>query len=103
MLPSHTTCLPTHPTLCRIALQLFASGLFQAGYRDRAAAIYSTLLLQDADRVQQAELLRRCLRWGFPSSSASGRHVQAWCHLSIPRLGLARTLARNTLPLPRCC
>ena len=51
-----------NPPLCRIALQLFASGLFQAGYRDRAAAIYSTLLLQDADRVHQAELLRRCLR-----------------------------------------
>ncbi|KAI7839560.1 hypothetical protein COHA_006687 [Chlorella ohadii] len=53
----------SHPSNAydRIALQLFASGLFLAGYRDRAAAIYSTLLLQDADRVQQAELLRRCL------------------------------------------
>ncbi|PRW32560.1 IMPACT family [Chlorella sorokiniana] len=53
----------SHPSNAydRIALQLFASGLFLAGYRDRAAAIYSTLLLQDADRVQQVELLRRCL------------------------------------------
>jgi len=42
---------------------MFARGLFEAGYRDRAAAIYgSLLLLEDADRAQQAELLRRCLR-----------------------------------------
>ncbi|PSC68729.1 IMPACT family member in pol 5 region [Micractinium conductrix] len=53
----------THPSNAydRIALQMFAQGLYQAGYRDKAAAIYSSLLLEDADRVQQAELLRRCL------------------------------------------
>lgn len=57
---------------CRIALQLFAQGLFQAGYRDRAATIWSSLLLEDADRGQQAELLRRCLRWGMGHGKSCG-------------------------------
>ncbi|KAI3435786.1 hypothetical protein D9Q98_001844 [Chlorella vulgaris] len=46
----------------RIGLQLFAQGLYASGYRDRAAAIWSSLLLDaDSDRSQQADLLRRCL------------------------------------------
>lgn len=49
----------------RIGLQLFAQGLYASGYRDRAAAIWSSLLLDaDSDRSQQADLLRRCLRCG---------------------------------------
>ncbi|KAL4421470.1 hypothetical protein ABPG75_010761 [Micractinium tetrahymenae] len=55
----------------RLALQMFAQGLFQAGYRDKAAAIYGSLLLEDADRVQQAELLRRCLSCWTEGADAS--------------------------------
>lgn len=55
----------------RLALQIFAQGLFQAGYRDKAAAIYGSLLLEDADRVQQAELLRRCLSCWMEGGDAS--------------------------------
>ena len=50
----------------RLCLQVFAEGLLLGGYRDRAAAIYASLLLLEgeaaADRATQAELLRRCLR-----------------------------------------
>lgn len=46
----------------RLALELFASGLAKDGYRDRAAAIYGSLLLEGEDQEQQAEALRRCIR-----------------------------------------
>lgn len=65
--PETVEYVAAHPSNAydRNALLLFAQGLYQAGYRDRAASIWSSLmLLEDADRVQQAELLRRCLRCG---------------------------------------
>eukprot|EP00884_Botryococcus_braunii_P009763 jgi/Botrbrau1/18789/Bobra.0386s0104.2 len=42
-------------------LQLFAQGLFDAGYRDKAATVYYSLLRNEVDRSQQVDLLRRCL------------------------------------------
>jgi len=43
------------------ALHLFAKGLQESGQRDKAAAVYFTLLQAGADRAQQAGLLRQCL------------------------------------------
>jgi hypothetical protein len=40
---------------------MFARGLFDAGYRDKAASVYYTLLQSGVDRSQQADLLRNCL------------------------------------------
>ncbi|GAB4820850.1 hypothetical protein N2152v2_007896 [Parachlorella kessleri] len=53
----------SHPSNAydRLALQAFAQGLFQAGYRDRAASVYHHLLTSASDRTQQAHLLRCCL------------------------------------------
>lgn len=63
--PSSLPAPPTKPAACvagcRLALQVFAQGLFQAGYRDRAAAVYYHLLISGSDRTQQAQLLKRCL------------------------------------------
>ncbi|KAK9819867.1 hypothetical protein WJX72_003454 [[Myrmecia] bisecta] len=59
-----TSCRdPSHPSNAydMMALQLFAKGLFDAGYRDKAASVYYTLLQTGVDRTQQAELLRQCL------------------------------------------
>lgn len=57
----------------RLALQTFAQGLFQAGYRDRAAAVYYHLLISGSDRVQQAQLLRRCLAcWSQQPAGGGG-------------------------------
>lgn len=54
------------------SLQLFAEGLFQAGYRDKAASIYYSLLQAGADRAQQGELLRKCLECWQAGSDGDG-------------------------------
>lgn len=62
----------SHPSNAydRLALQVFAHGLFQAGYKDKAAAVYYHLLVSGSDRVQQAHLLRCCLAcWTQPEVS----------------------------------
>ena len=90
---------------------MFAQGLFQAGYRDKAAAIYGSLLLGDADRVQQAELLRRCLRSAPPARlPLASSHWDFRCSaLACPAL-LARACGHACqsapcppLPGPRSC
>eukprot|EP00887_Chlorella_sp_A99_P000424 scaffold17.g424.t1 len=59
----------THPSNA-LCLQAFAQGLVRSGYRDRAAAIFFSLLLSDPDRSHQADLLRCCLAcWAPPSAS----------------------------------
>ncbi|KAG7672367.1 hypothetical protein Ndes2526B_g09123 [Nannochloris sp. 'desiccata'] len=45
----------------RLALNLFAGGLLENGYRDRAAAVYFHLLLTEEDKSAQASILKRCL------------------------------------------
>lgn len=53
----------THPSNAydRLALELFARGLHEGGYKDRAASVYFHLLSTSDDRTAQAEMLRRCL------------------------------------------
>jgi U-box domain len=45
----------------RLALDLFAQGLYSYGYRDRAAAVYFHLLVSEEDKTAQADMLKRCL------------------------------------------
>lgn len=57
------------------ALHLFAKGLQESGQRDKAAAVYFTLLQAGADKAQQAGLLRQCLAcWNM---GAAGSDVGA--------------------------
>jgi len=45
----------------RLAVDLFAQGLFENGYRDRAAAVCFHLLITEEDKAAQASMLKRCL------------------------------------------
>jgi hypothetical protein len=45
----------------RLVLDMFARGLFENGYRDRAAAVYFHLLVTEEDKAEQATLLKKCL------------------------------------------
>lgn len=57
----------SHPSNAydRLALEALARGLGEAGYRQRAAAVWFHLLATEGDRAQQAAHLWRCLGcWG---------------------------------------
>lgn len=57
----------------RLALDLFARGLFENGYRDRAAAVCFHLLATEEDRAAQASMLKRCLAcWQAGGTARSG-------------------------------
>ena len=69
--PSVIHYVITHPSNAydRLALEMFARGLYEGGYKDRAASVYFHLLSTSDDRTAQAEMLRRCLAcWQSDSS-----------------------------------
>lgn len=66
------------PRPCSLCLQSFAAGLLRAGYRDRAAVVYFSLLAAAHDRAEQAALLRCCLAcWSQPKEEGDAGGAQA--------------------------
>lgn len=69
----------SHPSNAydRLALELFAKGLQDNGYYDRASCVYFHLMVGEEDMPRQAEMLRHCLACWQGGRGASSRESSA--------------------------